>query len=652
MEGDQTGDEFARPSVVAEAADDTPTPEFVEIVGSAIEAKTTISPAAKAQMEANLYGDIPLELRPTQYAREVGFMTGSRVVEKFNSSHLPQPYGSIVLGTNGFMSFAIHCFNEKNADIDKLRTVLATPPPSQSRDDMAKTKMICWDMWSKTNMAFWFKFRVQSLGLERLAFHMAAKFTMDKLWLAKDTDLFIKHLFEQAEIDTILQEPADKLLEKAKVKRETMVDGKEGQPPKGWFMSAIRPPGAFDGVYRMESSSAQPTTTPEAPPAAEVPAPPAPQLPPAQFFLTPSPSPIPDTTQSNMYTLLYCFTPSSANPKTRWVETRITFKVQHATVPISAMNRTHLAILSQDRADDLMHLQFYRINEETQPYIKLESEYYFAFPKEFGNGGILYATLTEEGIYAVCLAKGVVVIDRSAVDQSPAHHLIVFCDPPPKEAPTAAEGGSKRAPLPPVPRVLTTCSVIGKNILLVGTNMGESYGVDFYTGQAIFSEHVPGLEPIHGILSRGDKHMMLTVMGVCIRNRFIDIPRPIAIDTCGTLLFALSKYGMIKVFSTIADAVARDLPPPENIAPMCPSFQLTYAAIKAFHDRVVVVYQDGLVHVVYLTEEMVKEAAAPATAAAAPAAAAVAPTKPKNPKTVIIKKKKVTKKKAGWKKKN
>jgi hypothetical protein len=83
--------------------------------------------------------------------------------------------------------------------------------------------------------------------------------------------------------------------------------------------------------------------------------------------------------------------------------------------------------------------------------------------------------------------------------------------------------------------------------------------------------------------------------------------RPLAVTTCGSLIVTLTKYGHVKILSSMVRGVAREFEPPSRASRASSAegpiytLQHTYRGVHASPDRVVCVYPDGRVRTISLT---------------------------------------------------
>lgn len=313
-----------------------------------------------------------------------------------------------------------------------------------------------------------------------------------------------------------------------------------------------------------------------------------------------------DREEFDDYELYYCNT-SKLHKSPGWTKAKMEpLKVGKDTIPCLAFNDTHLAILHQphDEPDPtVVSVYLYRLNEH--PAQKECDRFFFQFPKEhFSEHGMLNFQLNNSGILSVSFSNGVIVIDTSREIKP----RIVLCSP----------------------RIATATTTYKKELLIMGTNAGECFGVSWQTGDIIFSEITPVVEPIYSILYSNKRVIIHT--GCAITGRFnpylsssmtyLPAGRITGMDVCGTLLFAAEKYGNIQIFPTLVRKVlfpfkepkqhyrTRPIFVPEGAEPPPPELAFEYVdsapyyqSIKATPNRIVVLYPNGLIRIFSISEE-------------------------------------------------
>jgi len=289
------------------------------------------------------------------------------------------------------------------------------------------------------------------------------------------------------------------------------------------------------------------------------------------------------------YVLYYCNT-TKTKKGSGWTKAKMSpFFVTSETVPSVAFNETHCAILYQpyDEPDEsVITIALFRLNEH--PAQKECDRFCFQFPKEhFSDQGILKIEINKVGVITVSFANGVVIIDSTRAIEP----KIVLLNK----------------------RLVTATTTHEKDLLIVGTDAGECIGVSWRTGDIVFSELTPVVEPIYSLLYSNKRVFMHTASAISGRlNPYLSeamthLPcaRITGIDACGTLLFAVEKHGTIQIFSTVARCVLFPFKPPPQpmLGPQnCDSLPC-YNSVKASTGSLVVLYQNGLIRHYNISKE-------------------------------------------------
>lgn len=304
------------------------------------------------------------------------------------------------------------------------------------------------------------------------------------------------------------------------------------------------------------------------------------------------------------FTLYYCNT-SKLDKSPGWLKAKMApFRTTLDTVPCLAFNETHLAVLSQpyDEPDaSVVTIYLYRLNEHpTQNPCDL---FHFQFPKEhFTEQGLLNMTMNTEGIITVAFANGVVAIDTKR-----------------ELAPRIFLAGT---------HVVISSTAHKRETIFLGTQSGESLGVDWATGDVVSTEVSPVIEPIYSIHHSNKRTFMHTACAVSGRMNpyqtdgltHLPTARVTGIDVCGTLIFAVEKYGVVQVMSSNVRGMVFPFKAPKELfkhkqkdpnsclplekqeyeTVLCPPY---YPSIKVTPDRMVVIYQNGLIVIYYISKE-------------------------------------------------
>jgi hypothetical protein len=304
------------------------------------------------------------------------------------------------------------------------------------------------------------------------------------------------------------------------------------------------------------------------------------------------------------FTLYYCNT-SKLSKSPGWTKAKMApFRTTLDTVPCLAFNETHLAVLSQpfdERDASVVTVSLYRLNDH--PAQHACDQFYFQFPKEhFTEQGLLNMSINAEGIITVAFANGVVAIDSKKELQ-----------------PRIFIAGN---------HVVISSIAHKRETVFLGTQSGECLGVDWNTGDVVSTEVSPVIEPIYSLHYSNKRTFMHTACAVSGRmnpyqtDGLTHLPtgRLTGMDVCGSLIFAVEKYGAIQVMSSSARGMvfpfkapkeffAHKQKNPDSDLPLeKQEFETVlsppyYPSIKVTTDRMVVLYQNGLIIVYYISNE-------------------------------------------------
>jgi len=284
------------------------------------------------------------------------------------------------------------------------------------------------------------------------------------------------------------------------------------------------------------------------------------------------------------FTLYFC---NTSKEKKIWKAAPLEpFKVAEGSVPCVAANETHLAILYQpyDEPDpSVIRVSLYRLNDAPS---KAPCEtFHFQFPKEhFRDEGLLRLNINNEGVVVVSFANGAIIFGQKDQKEEARVVRIVICSS----------------------RLVTASMVHSTDTIILGTDAGECFGVKWDTGDVLFSEMTPIIEPIYSLAYSNKRVVMHTASALSgkmtpyLSEHMTHLPnaRITGFDICGTLLFAVEKYGGIQVFSTLARSVLFPFKQPKEETQHESGFTLShYQSIKATNDKITVLYPNGLIRI-------------------------------------------------------
>lgn len=564
-----------------------------EIVSSALYAKETISKAEKAVLEKANFGDLPEQLWPVRMEQERKWMAPGPedTIHDLSSQLLPHADRTIVIGTNGVYSFALECADDTRVQMDpeitgenrkkktkeeEQKEALKKLNGPEKREDRVETIDKFYAEYAKKNVGFAFKRSLSNF--ERQAFYMALKFDFANLHIVGDAKVMLERLMDMARVDNSLRSPISKLGPRLTKKMNTLPARFERNQKRPVSRTADRPDGAFPTVKFMTIDFHEPVQEVVAP----------------------------DLTT---FRLLICPTPTLEQHKKKkkkqphWVDVNLAISTDAKTVPACAFNDTHFVILYLpfvEARNGVLIVNLYELpsmQSTSRKQLTKVDCFYFCFPPELANEGMLNIHLSQQGVISVCFANGVLVFD--AFRQVPQIHVLLL------EA-VKCQRRITTSPIfhpPAFKRDTPDAKDMWCGTVVLGTDKGECYGINWRTGFVHFIEVSPAVEPIFATHYSNGKIFMQTVMTVCgtISNlsaanqlTVLPIDRPLAMDSCGALIVVLSKYGFIKILSSIARQVAREFPQP-SVGSHTPLLQHAYKGVKAFHDHIVCVYPSGLV---------------------------------------------------------
>lgn len=317
--------------------------------------------------------------------------------------------------------------------------------------------------------------------------------------------------------------------------------------------------------------------------------------------------------------------------KAKWTRSKTTFVVRENTIPAVAFNKTHAVFLYQPHNvapehEDIICVALYKLTDIGRFQKNPSDKFYFKFPESFSTRGVLSMSLSKNGICSIAYSVGCIVIDvlrqiarprvvilntkerkhRRMVTSCQVNHLPDEPRPPAEilDDWDAHLSDVLPAERPPVPAWCGT--------LTIGTSTGEAFGFCWRSGALIFAEVIPALEPVFGCLYSNRRVVMHSVMGLTgklipyVTEQITQLPtsRPLAMAICGTLLFALEKYGSLQVFSTTTRSILFPFKPPKSEFGRLAK-QHAYQAISAEPMRVVVLYPNMLVRVLEIKKKIV-----------------------------------------------
>ena len=522
------------------------TEETLEIVSHAHEAVSTKTTEEREMDESISYGALPAELRKGRAEIEKHWIAASPD-EKHNDSlseELDAYSRCIIVGTNGQCAFALKCPDSK-----KAKTEAPVDYSTLSNEEILKKETKASRTYAAVNAAFAYKSATSQL--EKNAFFHLSNFEISNVHDQTSALLKVQEFRAIGKTDPSLLASIKRVAPKLSVKVKELPKMARPLP----IRSAPRPGNAYASVSLTQASFTQDFCDIDAT--------------------------RDDTTTP--FRLMTCRVPSPEK-KTGWKESNTVFHCRKGTIPSAAFNETHIAVLFQPSIKDgplrlhVIELKTYRV----------ERSFDFFFPSVFSREGMLSTSLSEQGVFSVSFASGVLVFDTTR----PEDTISVFI--------LSIERQEEDASL--VRHV--TCTRVRDNLLVFGTDKGECYVIEWRTGDIVAIEHSQAVEPLFSVDYYNKCTVMHTVMGVVIAREketpvIIDSPRPLAIDMCGTLIFVMTKYGNLQIFKADTRRVVHQIEPvPQKHR--IDGIQHAYQGMRAFPEHMVCVYPNGVVRTISL----------------------------------------------------
>jgi len=491
------------------------------------------------------YGDDAPAIDPlARSAQEHAWMSPTEAQAKAQvhceSERLLYPNRCIVIGVTGKgMALALYCADDKTAEEPG-------PPPKEEAQptgkvDMAAKAMDVWyERYAKCNMAFRYKIELKSIEVAAYRSHIEQvllHFVRDP----SDAKRVLDYMIDQTRVDLHLRAVAREMgpLMSAQLKEDT-------------FSISPRPnrPGAVtpaQGLWPIQLADQEPPT---------------------------------DHPGLTKWALHVCRGKA-------WKEQRkLAVYTWAKTAPLSALSDTHLVLFYQSGSTTLTH-RLYSLCEEGGA-IKLVAEQHWraeALPSQMllGTTGTrtTHGSLSLHGEQCALAMQSAVLIWK--IGQQETEATVIVLDK----------------------REISAVQVLG-DTLSMGTTLGECYVLNWRSAELLAYDALRGIEPIWQVRYRplAKARFMLSVMGVAMGapwdNKMMGMDRPVAMDTCGGLLYVVSKYGFINVFDMHTRRVCHTFPPPEASA-NTPLLQYCYAGVRATPDTLYVLHHGGTMRTIKLS---------------------------------------------------
>lgn len=500
------------------------------------------------------------------------------------SEALPKPMQSLIIGTNGRFAFA---FTAANNDDTPMAAADDIYDKTKQYDtfERAEIQDKLYAAYAAQNPCFAYKWATTQF--ERNAMALSTAFSVQhELFVKKDAETKMAIVQSMIRVDLTMVRPLTAFSKQLSEQLRCLpakVEGNQEQLRR--IKMQIRP----GGMVNIAVSSA---------------APPAPPAPPAsgggagenQTDKTATTIVPPPEGKGVTFSLLLCKVPTGKATAWKQNGTDYMFTCEPKTVPVACFNDNHLIVLYQLPQKACVQVRHFELEPQdgSGHYIKAQRslDFVFDFPVEFGRRGLFSATLSTDGRLVVCFGTGVVV----------------FSAAPPFGGGGEKGGGEERSfyRLVSVSDArMVTCATLVDTTLMIGTDKGECFTINMATNEITNVETTAAIEPLFSIhATQESKHRCIlhSVMNFGGRlsmrsdmpNVVVELRRPVALDSSGSLIFALTKYGFVNVIHSDMRNVSRIFEPPQDIYEV-PQLQHAYKGIKAYKDRLVCVYQNGTI---------------------------------------------------------
>jgi hypothetical protein len=528
----------------------------------------TITPEERERMKNIMYGDLDPRHRDGRANVELRFMRGkSSFSQDFvTQSGFVHPERTIPIGTNGRIALALQ---GENTD-DKV----PSPPAIEIHDHMSVAqKHAAVNTWfeqsAKNNDLI--AYLMQLRDVERASVFKALYYMRKAAKDDDEKDALVTLVARIAELDPGLREAISAYGRKT--------NGMKDDPSS--FTSA-RPGGAYPAIKYLE-------------------------VPFASALQQQQQQQQNKGTDESRFYLLVCETPSKEKNKNKWKLSRVLIKTGFKQVPAVALNDTYAVVAYCAPEGGPLRVEIYNLATLCDRKLcrPLDTFLIHIPAPQFDSRGLLNVYLSKENIVSMSFSRGALVFD--ALRMVPNVHATFFDGPEghPRLCMSASIVHPHRQETRPPRMVEEPEHHKWAGVMLMTSDAGECFGVDWRNGAVLFAEHVPGIEPIFSARYSNGRLICQTAMALAgrisnlstFKNHIneINIDRPLGFDVCGTLIFILGKYGNLKIMSSLDmnEQRIREIKPWKGAKQRAPVFQPWYQAVHATHDGVVVLYPDG-----------------------------------------------------------
>jgi len=590
-----------------------------EIVSSVFDATFTKTEAEQDAIYRFQWGDLPKDQWPKRKDQELAWVSGEVILLEAYSAPLRAPKSCVVVGVNNTVGIAIMAKNwgvtkGKDAEVKepekKEETEKKKSDQQQALED-GRTKM---EAYARKNPIFAYKMALSAFECE--SFKRSLRYQIDtRIPTRKEAMAVMKSLLNLSKMDLSLRPAVMAIGPLLTDKINTMPETSNG--PRG-VRTAKRPGGMpgthFTGYQFIELSE--------------------------KDMSWDSATNRRDAGVS-VFRIMMCTVPSVGEKKKKkakqekWRDINSVFVCRDdGVVPCVALNDTHMVVLYQpyDSASKGENrwppgVIFVDLFDLSHPGTRVD-RFAFVFPNEFRGKGLVHVTLSRLGVFAAAFSMGAVVFDVFRAVETPRIIALVHDEseevdgkkkkkkkrrhritctsvnivhPPNVTRPTKGDKDLLDAFLfnekseDDVPEVPEWCGHI-----MLGTHRGECFTFCWRTGAQKGVELLPGVHPVFASHYSNGRTILHAVDSMCGKicsvgpHTLVPLKRPLALTTCGSLIFVLSKYGEVSIFSSFARQFCRPFnPPPQGAGSSL--LQHRYDGIWAGPRSVVVIYSSGMI---------------------------------------------------------
>jgi len=487
---------------------------------------------------ARMYGDLPEELWDERADVEQHFLAAKPDQKHYDDqSHgFSQARRTFIVGLNDDMACAFQC---PDVEVPEESSV---PPPTSPLDAIRKANA----HYAKRNAAFALKTATNALEVNALYHHLS--YDISNLNNQGSAQLKLQEFRALQKVDPSLEvalKRAGPLLSEA---MKTLPKEAPLNPQR----SKVRPGGGFASCEYFKS--------------------------PLNDTLTDAPT----LSKKTLFRLLTCRVPRPNEKKPPyWKDRSCTVECMMGTIPAASINnKNELAVVYQPAVKQrgLVRLDIFHILPNK---VERVHRYEFAFPERFAAEGMLCTDFHDSGVFVLSFSSGCMVLDAERTEFS-----VIWLTMQEEE-----NASTKRH---------VTCVRSEGDVVLIGTDKGELFTVNWRDQEILNVDHTPAVEPVFSAVIRNKNAFMHTVAGITVaraspyRPLLFGMERPLAIDTCGDLIFVMTKYGAYQVYSTnVRKVLYQGAPVPQKLLEM--GAQHAYQGIKAYPEHIVCVYPNGVV---------------------------------------------------------